>query len=187
MFDINRNVSMGILIQDQSMSGQDATLRYKAIMLFNQSLWRGYTEKIISMLLNRSCALWSIDSQPGLKIDALRYGGIRSVAINKIRGSFGRSHDFDIYFHPLHELNRHRWASIAMARLQQIPLEPVSLVKVAEFYFVQDGHHRVSVARALGEENVYAEIMVIEMRQPLMWGAPQVRQGATQLAAGNEA
>lgn len=31
-------------------------------------------------------------------------------------------------------------------------LEPVSLVRVGALYFVLDGHHRVSVARALGLE-----------------------------------
>jgi hypothetical protein len=41
-----------------------------------------------------------------------------------------------------------------------VGLPPVELVQVGETYFVRDGHHRVSVARAMGEGFVEAEVTV---------------------------
>jgi hypothetical protein len=41
-----------------------------------------------------------------------------------------------------------------------IALPPVTLVHVAGAYFVIDGHHRISVARALGQREIEAEVIV---------------------------
>ena len=38
------------------------------------------------------------------------------------------------------------------------PLPPVSLFRVGEAYFVRDGHHRVSVARAMGNQVIEADV-----------------------------
>jgi len=35
---------------------------------------------------------------------------------------------------------------------------PVALIQIEETFFVQDGHHRVSVARARGELDIEAEV-----------------------------
>jgi hypothetical protein len=51
--------------------------------------------------------------------------GVQVVPIRQIRGSEGRSSDFDQSFPPLHERNRGRWLSIATARLQGAALPPV--------------------------------------------------------------
>ncbi len=48
---------------------------------------------------------------------------------------------------------------IAIARLTGETLPPVDLVKVGDFYFVRDGHHRISVARALGQQFVDAIVV----------------------------
>ena len=38
------------------------------------------------------------------------------------------------------------------------PLPPVDLVQVRDLYLVQDGHHRISVARALGHSAIEARV-----------------------------
>ena len=43
-------------------------------------------------------------------------------------------------------------------------LPPVDLVKVGEIYFVRDGHHRVSVARALGLNDIDAYVTEVVTR-----------------------
>jgi hypothetical protein len=43
-------------------------------------------------------------------------------------------------------------------------LPPVDLVKVGEIYFVRDGHHRVSVARALGLSDIDAHVTEVVTR-----------------------
>jgi hypothetical protein len=72
--------------------------------------------------------------------------------IHKIIGTEGRAADFDLGFHPLEEESRERWVNMAFAYLLGIPLPAVELIRVGDVYFVRDGHHRVSVALALGQK-----------------------------------
>jgi hypothetical protein len=43
-------------------------------------------------------------------------------------------------------------------------MPPVDLVRVGEIYFVRDGHHRVSVARALGRSDIDAYVTEVVTR-----------------------
>jgi hypothetical protein len=45
----------------------------------------------------------------------------------------------------------------------------VELVQVGDVYFVLDGHHRISVARALGQQDIEAKVMVWRVTGPLPW------------------
>ena len=57
---------------------------------------------------------------------------------------------------------RSRWLSIAVARLNGQAMPAVELIKVGAAYAVRDGHHRISVARALGESFIEAEVVRIQ-------------------------
>jgi hypothetical protein len=92
------------------------------------------------------------------------YVGMRTIAIETICGSEERAEDFDNFFRPLSEHNRDRWLSVAEARLRGLLLPPVQLIEMGGRYFVRDGHHRISVAQALGEAYVDAEIVRWQMR-----------------------
>ena len=97
--------------------------------------------------------------------------GQQAVNISQIRGSSmqGRAADFDGDFRPLQDRTRARWVGIATARSKGSQMPPVRLTvirginDVDDIYFVEDGHHRISVARALGEETIQAEITVIHV------------------------
>ena len=89
------------------------------------------------------------------------------VPISQICGSEGRCHDFDRDFHPLQDHNKERWLGIARARQRGKALPPVELVRVGDVYFVLDGHHRISVARALGQRHIEAKVMVWQVTGPL--------------------
>jgi hypothetical protein len=52
-------------------------------------------------------------------------------------------------------------------------LPPVVLVQVGDVYFVRDGHHRISVARALGQLDIEAEVTVWHLSGPLPWDAAE--------------
>ena len=88
------------------------------------------------------------------------YVGVQSVPIDQIRGSEGRSADFDRDFCPLQDRTRGRWLGIARARQAGKSLPPVLLVQVGKVYYVRDGHHRISVARALGQRTIEAKVTV---------------------------
>ena len=98
----------------------------------------------------------------GLKSKSRVDRGQMPVPITQITGSLGRENDFDTDFNPRSKRNRQRWISIWYAYQQGISLPSVALHKVGDRYFVEDGHHRISVAKALGEEFVDAEVIDLD-------------------------
>jgi hypothetical protein len=109
------------------------------------------------------------------RVEARSYAGLHAVPIREIQGSEGRSNDFDRDFHPLQDHCKGRWLRVAAARDQDKALPPVVLVQVGNVYFVRDGHHRISVARALGQLDIDAEVTVWHVSGPLPW---ETRAGA---------
>jgi hypothetical protein len=109
------------------------------------------------------------------RVEARSYAGLHTVPIEQIRGSEGRSTDFDRDFHPLQDHSSGRWLRVAAAREQDKALPPVVLIQVGEVYFVRDGHHRISVARARGQLDIEAEVNVWHVSGPLPW---ETRVGA---------
>ena len=80
--------------------------------------------------------------------------GCREVPLSRIGGTVARAEDFDRQFAPRRADLRDRWTRLAGLTASGHALPPVTLVQVGELYFVVDGHHRVSVARALGRVTV---------------------------------
>ena len=86
------------------------------------------------------------------------YAGVPTVQLRKIYGSEGRNLDFDREFNPRHDGTQQRWKGIYTAWQNGVVLPPVELIQVGEGYYVRDGHHRISVARALGHEYIDAVV-----------------------------
>ena len=84
--------------------------------------------------------------------------GMRTVLVSQIGGSVGRCSEFDGDFMPAKASAEDRWKRIDRAFHRGEVLPPVSLYKVGGFYFVLDGHHRVSVASYHGVEWIDAEV-----------------------------
>ena len=59
---------------------------------------------------------------------------------------------------------RTRWERIATAQQRGESMPPISVYRVGGLHFVRDGHHRVSVARALGHTQIDAYVTEIETR-----------------------
>jgi hypothetical protein len=78
------------------------------------------------------------------------YAGTMAVPLCAIQGTLDRGEDFDANFRPIERHTEWRWVRVATAMLRGIDLPPVELVQVGDSYFVQDGHHRVSVSRTMG-------------------------------------
>lgn len=88
--------------------------------------------------------------------------GWQLVPISQIQGSQGRCLDFDRHFYPRRDHLSNRWMGVAAAHLLGVALPPVELIRVGDIYFVRDGHHRISVAKALGQLEINAEVRVWE-------------------------
>jgi hypothetical protein len=87
--------------------------------------------------------------------------GLCVVELDAIVGSIGRGHDFDRRFRPISSRVRGRWEQIALASRRGQSLPPVTLHQIGEIYFVEDGHHRVSVARAHGRGDIEAYVTAV--------------------------
>jgi hypothetical protein len=101
----------------------------------------------------------------GMTQPVTHYAGRRAVKIDEIWGSENRADEFDVDFHPVAEHLEDRWVKVWMAYAQGVSLPPVELIEKDGGYYVRDGHHRISVARALGYEMIEAvvtEIMKVE-------------------------
>jgi hypothetical protein len=95
------------------------------------------------------------------------YLGMREVPVSKIVGSVGRHRDFDRAFLPSKPDLGTRWRRIDEIMHSAEELPPVSLYKIGDAYFVQDGNHRVSVARQQGVEMIDAEVIELRTRVPV--------------------
>lgn len=86
---------------------------------------------------------------------------VQEVALRQIIGSVGRSRDFTRDFLPRQTINLERWTRIHLAFVRHEPLPLVELYQVGDIYCVVDGHHRISVARALGFKEIDAYVMQV--------------------------
>ncbi len=93
-----------------------------------------------------------------------RYLGLRSVPLDSIIGSVDRTREFDRSFRPASRRVRGRWERIAAAQRRGESMPPISLYRVGELHFVRDGHHRVSVARALKRIDIDAYVTEVTTR-----------------------
>lgn len=125
--------------------------------LFNIAYSRAMRCSLWAKLSGKSNELQSLDEH--IATDQDRSFGIVTVSIEQIVGSEGRSQDFDTDFNPRQLHNRERWMNIVVARRTGVILPPVELVQVGRQYFVRDGHHRISVARAMGQLDIEARIV----------------------------
>jgi hypothetical protein len=140
-------------------AGRDAEARRREAQAFRKALATGIGKRLWARLSGQANTLKDLNQVlAGVQVDGRSYMGIQSVAISQIEGSEGRAEDFDADFNPLQSHTMDRWVGVAVARQRGVALPPVELVQVGEAYFVRDGHHRISVARAQGQTEIEAEI-----------------------------
>ncbi len=126
---------------------------------FNRARTHEIIGRILSALHPSTQELLSLaEVKDALKPKTETYRGMQQVAISKIVGSEGRYQDFNRGFLPRREHLRGRWTSVDKAYIQDIILPPIRLYEIGGVYFVRDGNHRVSVAKAQGVYAVDAEV-----------------------------
>jgi hypothetical protein len=80
--------------------------------------------------------------------------GLQLIQLDSIIGTVDRSREFDRSFRPTSPRVRERWERINLAQRKGEPMPPIDVYRIGELHFVKDGHHRVSVARALGHKDI---------------------------------
>ena len=125
-----------------------------------QAFWRD----VLGRLTGNKRQLLPFDpSHLSLHFEGQRYRGLQVVPLDSIVGSEGRHRDFDGAFYPLLSRTQDRWVRIDQAYYEQVALPPIQLWKVGKLYFVRDGHHRVSAARARQQDFVDAEVIEVDV------------------------
>lgn len=150
------------------------SLQRAAAGLYNRLCFWAKVRWVWGKLTGQPRRLLDLGEAQGASIQrGSHYAGLQVVPIRQIRGSEGRADDFDVEFRPRNQRTRERWVGIALAREMGTPMPPVNLIRAGDIYFVRDGHHRISVARARGEEYIEAEVTVWALApQPVTSRAP---------------
>jgi hypothetical protein len=85
--------------------------------------------------------------------------GVQAIPLDSVVGTAepAKSRVFDACFRSPHS-SRRRWERLWIANRRGATIPPISVYRVGEHHYVDDGHHRVSVARALGMAAIDAEV-----------------------------
>lgn len=90
--------------------------------------------------------------------------GLEVLPLDAIVGTVDRGRDFDRRFRPTSGRVRGRWEHIAQAMRRGEALPPIDVLRIGEILFVRDGHHRVSVAKALGRSEIDGYVTEVRTR-----------------------
>jgi hypothetical protein len=88
--------------------------------------------------------------------------GEQLIPLDSIVGTVDRSREFDRDFRPTSPRVRERWQRINLAQRKGQAMPPIDVYRIGELHFVKDGHHRVSVARALGYKDINAYVTEVQ-------------------------
>jgi hypothetical protein len=93
--------------------------------------------------------------------------GLQEIRLDSIVGTVARrSGEFDRNFRPASSGIRGRWEGIDTARRRGVTMPPIDVYRIGDLHFVRDGHHRVSVARAMGDTHIDANVREVRTDLP---------------------
>jgi hypothetical protein len=109
--------------------------------------------------------------------------GVQDILLDQVVGTSTASKrvDFDSAFLPRARRQRERWSRLyafMSAGVGDVPA--INVYQLEDSYYVIDGHHRVSIARALGRDRIEAKVTVIKTRAPI---GPDLSRPALQQVA----
>lgn len=135
---------------------------------FNAAVRRAFVQDVLAELSGRPDDLLAFsDVQQHLHLSEPDASAtLDEIPLDQIVGSVGRYRDFNRAFLPRGHIDPQRWARIDRLQAQK-DLPPIDVFKIGEVYFVRDGNHRVSVARARGHKTIRARVVKIPARVTL--------------------
>jgi len=140
----------------------------QSINRFDRARRRALFEDILSIVSGHSTDLLPFEEvRRQLKGRQGIPRGLQLVPLDQIVGSVGRYRDFSRAFLPRKSVNMSRWAHLDQALNRLEPIPPIEVYQVGDAYFVRDGNHRVSVARANGATHIDAYVTEIPIKVPL--------------------
>jgi hypothetical protein len=92
--------------------------------------------------------------------------GLQTLRLDTIVGTVDSTRDFDRRFRPTSGRVRERWERLALAQRRGEPIPPIDVYRIGDMHFVQDGHHRVSIAMATGAKTIDAYVTEVLTQLP---------------------
>jgi hypothetical protein len=121
---------------------------------------RQVTARLINWVRRRpasACRLVPLEEVTGpLGRRGERRLGLQPIRLATIVGTLEPRRDFDCRFRPASNRVRSRWERLALAQRRGEPIPPIQVYRVGGLHFVEDGHHRVSIAAAAHQEMIDA-------------------------------
>lgn len=113
-------------------------------------------------IVHRCVELLTVDDLlEGTAAHNQRDAGVQFVPIKQIVASLDRQGDFTRSFLPRAGISADRWVRLYEALRGPEGFPEVELLRVGDRYAVVDGHHRISVARAAGMEDIAAHVVEV--------------------------
>jgi hypothetical protein len=131
---------------------------------FSRAKTKGFWEVMGSLVTGHRPHLLSFDQfAHNLQPQQIVYAGLQDIPTKAIIGSAGRYRDFTRHFFPSlsDERGKERWRTIYTLAVSGAGFPPVEVYQIGAVYFVQNGHHRVSVATYLGWTTIQAHVTVL--------------------------
>lgn len=133
---------------------------------FTNARQRAFIAEWLNFFTGRPNDLLSFDEvRERLRLQDSAYRGLQEIELDKIVGSTGRYRDFNRAFLPKNDQTEQRWRRISQVASDGQGYPPIEVYQVGEVYFVRDGNHRVSVARANKGKTI--EAYVVEYKTPV--------------------
>jgi nucleotide-binding universal stress UspA family protein len=139
-----------------------------AIADFHRARQQAVLEEIVARLTGAPVELLDYEEvRRKLKAQTVIERGLHDIPLDAIVGSVNRYKDFTRDFLPRANVGEERWARVEMATSTPEGVPPIDVYKIGQVYFVQDGNHRVSVARQLGATYIQAYVQEVLTPVPL--------------------
>src|SRR5262245_41579007 len=92
--------------------------------------------------------------------------GLQTIRLDSVVGTVDSQRDFDRRFRPTSGRVRERWERLALAQRRGESIPPIDVYRVGDLHFVRDGHHRVSIAIATGQQVIDAYVTEVQTAVP---------------------
>lgn len=147
----------------------DPVVSTKSDEAFSQARRRAFFQRVLAFVTRHPPGtLLSLEQvRSKLRIHDQHYRGTQTIPIDRIVGSAGRYQEFNREFLPTQEFVRNRWKHVYELAHGATGFPPIDVYQVGDVYFVRDGHHRVSVLKELGADEVEATVTELETAVPM--------------------
>ena len=133
--------------------------RAEAVADFQRARRQAALQELFGWLRGESVSLLSYDDvRERLRARESGKRTLEDIPLDAIVGSAGRYHEFTRGFLPGRHVSESRWGRVKLAMTGLSGVPPIEVYRVGGAYFVQDGNHRVSVAREMGHDTIQAYV-----------------------------